>query len=157
MGDVGELNRRYAAIDEGAALVAETLRRSAGDPGPYRLQAAIAACHATSPSYDATDWHEIAELYRLLELQAPSPVVSLNRALAVAEHDGPAASLALVDAVEGLDGFHLWHAARADLLRRLGRDDEAARAYRTALAREPSPAERRFLARRLAEVTRSLT
>jgi RNA polymerase sigma-70 factor (ECF subfamily) len=143
------------AIDEGAALVAEALRRSAGDPGPYQLQAAIAACHASSPSYDATDWDDIVELYRLLALRAPSPVVALNHAVAVGERDGPAAGLSLVDAIDELDGFHLWHAARADLLRRLDRSDEAARSYRAALAREPSAAERRFLERRLAEVAPS--
>ena len=141
-----------ALIDEGAALVTEALRRSAGAPGPYQLQAAIAACHATSPSYETTDWRQIAELYRLLEVRTPSPVVSLNRAVAVAEHEGPAAGLALVDAIDDLDRFHLWHAARADLLRRLERPAEAADAYRAALAREPSAAERRFLERRLTQV-----
>jgi RNA polymerase sigma-70 factor (ECF subfamily) len=143
----------HAAIGEGAALVAEALRRSAGSPGPYELQAAIAACHATSPTSEATDWEEIAELYRLLEARSPSPVVALNRAVAVAERDGPAAGLALVDAIDGLERFHLWHAARADLCRRLGRHTDAAAAYRAALGCEPSAAERRFLDRRLAEVS----
>jgi RNA polymerase sigma-70 factor (ECF subfamily) len=142
-----------AAISEGAALVAEALRRSAGSPGPYQLQAAIAACHATSPTFEATDWEQIAELYRLLEARAPSPIVSLNRAVAVAERDGPAAGLELVGAIEGLEHFHLWHAVRADLLRRLGRGDESAAAYRAALGCEASAAERRFLDRRLAEVS----
>jgi RNA polymerase sigma-70 factor (ECF subfamily) len=142
-----------AAIDEGASLVAGALRRSAGRAGPYQLQAAIAACHACSPSYEATDWRGIAELYRVLEERAPSPVVSLNRAVAVAERDGPDAGLAVVDAVPGLDGFHLWHATRADMLRRLGRTAEAAEAYRAALACAPPPPERRFLERRLAGVT----
>ena len=132
------------------------MRRSAGSPGPYQLQAAIAACHATSPTYEATDWREIAELYRLLEARSPSPVVSLNRAVAVAERDGPAAGLDLVDAIEGLEHFHLWHAARADLLRRLGRGEESAAAYRAALECEASAAERRFLDRRLAEVSAAL-
>jgi RNA polymerase sigma-70 factor (ECF subfamily) len=141
-----------AAIDEGAALAAEALRRSAGDPGPYQLQAAIAACHATSPTFAATDWAQIAELYRLLEQRAPSPVVTLNRAVAVAERDGPERGLAVVDAIDGLQRFHLWHAARADLLRRLGRNAEAADAYEAALGCEPAAAERRFLTRRLAEV-----
>jgi RNA polymerase sigma-70 factor (ECF subfamily) len=144
----------HAAIDEGAALVTESLRRSAGAPGPFQLQAAIAACHASSPTYAATEWREIAELYRLLEVRAPSPVVSLNRAVAVAECDGPAAGLARGDAIVGLEGFHLWHAARADLLRRLSRDHDAAAAYRAALACGPAPAARRFLERRLAETTR---
>jgi RNA polymerase sigma-70 factor (ECF subfamily) len=141
-----------ALIDEGAALVTEALRRSGGAPGPYQLQAAIAACHATSPSYDDTDWDQIAELYRLLERRAASPVVSLNRAVALAERDGPAEGLRMVEAVDGLDTFHLWHAARADLLRRLDRPADAADAYRSALACEPSPAERRFLERRLTQV-----
>jgi RNA polymerase sigma factor (sigma-70 family) len=141
------------AIDEGTALVADALRRTAGEAGPYLLQAAIAACHASSPTFDATDWGEIAELYRLLEARSPSPVVALNRAVAVAERDGPEAGLALVDAIEGLEAFHRWHAARAELLRRLGRDAAAAGAYRAALALEPSPAERRFLERRLVDVT----
>ena len=143
-----------AAIDEGAALVAEALRRSAGSPGPYQLQAAIAACHADQPdvrghrlgarSPSSTDcWRRAS----------PSPIVSLNRAVAVAERDGPAAGLRLVDAIEGLEHFHLWHATRADLLRRLGRSDESAAAYRAALDCEPSAAERRFLDRRLAEVS----
>ena len=146
-----------ALVDEGAALVTEALRRSGGAPGPYQLQAAIAACHATSPSYEATDWHQIAELYRLLETRAPSPVVSLNRAVAVAERDGPAEGLLMVEAVDGLDTFHLWHAARADLLRRLDRPADAADAYRAALACEPSPAERRFLERRLTQVLAAST
>jgi RNA polymerase sigma-70 factor, ECF subfamily len=141
------------AIAEGAALVVEALRRSAGSPGAYQLQAAIAACHATSPTYEATDWGEIAELYRILEARAPSPVVSLNRAVAVAECDGPDAGLTLVDAIEGLERFHLWHATRADLLRRLGRGRESVAAYRAALDCEPSAAERRFLDGRLAEVS----
>jgi RNA polymerase sigma factor (sigma-70 family) len=141
------------ALDEGATLVAQALRRSAGDPGPYQLQAAIAACHGTSPTFEATDWGEIAELYRLLAARAPSPVVSLNRAVAVAERDGPEAGLAMVDAIQGLERFHLWHSTRADLLRRLDRRGEAADTYRTALRCELSAPERRFLERRLVEVS----
>jgi RNA polymerase sigma-70 factor (ECF subfamily) len=113
------------------------------------LQAAIAACHASSPTYEATDWGQIVALYGLLEDRAPSSVVALNRAVAVGQRDGPAAGLAVVESIEGLDRFHLWHATRADLLRRLGRSADAADAYRAALACEPSPAERRFLQRRL--------
>jgi RNA polymerase sigma factor (sigma-70 family) len=143
----------HAAIGEGAELVVEALRRSAGSPGPYQLQAAIAACHATSPTYEATDWAEIAELYRLLEMRLPSPVVSLNRAVAVAELEGAASGLTLVDAIDGLEHFHLWHSTRADLLRRLGRGVEGAAAYRAALDCEASAAERRFLDRRLAEIS----
>jgi RNA polymerase sigma-70 factor (ECF subfamily) len=145
----------HRAIDEAASLVAEALRRSAGSPGPYQLQAAIAACHASSPTYEATDWGEIAVLYRLLEDRAPSPVVSLNRAVAVGQRDGPAVGLAMVESIEGLDRFHLWHATRADLLRRLDRPADAADAYRLALDCEPSPAERRFLQRRLDDLHRT--
>ena len=153
MADQDRARWDRGAIDEGAALAADALRRSAGAPGPYQLQAAIAACHATSPTYADTDWAQIAELYRLLELRAPSPVVTLNRAVAIAEGAGLEAGLAVVDAIDGLARFHLWHATRADLLRRLGRRAEAADAYRAALTCEPAAAERRFLARRLAEVT----
>ena len=147
-----------ALIDEGAALVTEALRRSAGAPGPYQLQAAIAACHATSPSYEATDWRQIAELYRLLERRAPSPVVSLNRAVAVAERDGPAAgprcwSRRSTVSTRSTSGTR----RRADLLRRLDRPADAADAYRAALACEPSPAERRFLERRLTQVLAAAT
>lgn len=143
----------HDAIAEGADLVTWALRRACGRPGPYQLQAAIAACHSTSPSWAATDWAQIAELYRLLEGVAPSPVVTLNRAVAVAERDGPGAGLALVEEVEGLGGFALWHATRADLLRRLDRSGEAADAYRAALRLDPPAAERRFLEGRLAEVS----
>ena len=90
-------------------------------PGPYALQAAIAAVHATAPSWPATDWDEIVGLYDVLLQRLPTPVVALNRAVAVGERDGPAAGLAAVDAIDGLDAFHLWHAARAELLRRAGR------------------------------------
>jgi RNA polymerase sigma-70 factor (ECF subfamily) len=141
-----------AAIAEGTAIVDEALRR--GEPGPYQVQAAIAACHATAPAAAETDWPQIAALYGRLEAMSPGPVVRLNRAVAVAMADGPRAGLALVDRIEGLDGYHLLHAARADLLRRLGRPDEAAAAYREALALARTDADRRFLARRLAEVRR---
>jgi RNA polymerase sigma-70 factor (ECF subfamily) len=120
------------------------------------LQAAIAACHATADDAVATDWPTIARLYARLLRFAPSPVVRLNHAVAVAMADGPAAGLPLVDAVAaagGLDGYHLLPATRADLLRRGGHPIEAAQWYRTALALAPTDAERRFLARRLAEVT----
>lgn len=144
-----------AAIAEGVRLAIEALRRSAGRPGPYALQAAIGAGHAESPSWEATDWHDLVGLYDHLVVVLPTPVVALNRAVAIGERDGPAAGLAEVDAVDGLGGYHLWHAARADLLRRLGRHEEAADAYRAALALEPSATDRRFLERRLGEVTRA--
>jgi RNA polymerase sigma-70 factor (ECF subfamily) len=134
-----------ARIDEGLRMLAHaySLRR----PGPYQLQAAIAAAHAQGDS-----WELIAAAYdRLAELE-PSPVVELNRAVAHAFASGPEAGLALIDRIEGLEGYHLKPAARADLLRRLGRRDEAADSYREALALPMNEADRRFLERRLAEV-----
>jgi RNA polymerase sigma-70 factor, ECF subfamily len=133
-------------IDEGRRVLnrALPLRR----PGPYQLQAAIASLHLEP----LTDWPQIAALYGRLASLAPSPVVELNRAVAVAMADGPERGLELIDAIGGLDGYrHLW-SARADLLRRLGRGPEAAVAYRRALELASQPAERSFLERRLAEV-----
>lgn len=141
-------------IDEGLALVEAALRRP-GAPSPYAVQAAIAALHARAPSSAETDWPQIAALYAVLERIAPSPVVELNRAVAVAMVDGPARALDLVDALIArgeLAGYHLAPAVRADLLRRLGRMDEAAHAYRQALGLAHLAAERRLLARRLAEL-----
>jgi RNA polymerase sigma-70 factor (ECF subfamily) len=140
-------------IAEGTDLLESVLRR--GRPGPYQVQAAIAAAHATALDAEATDWHEIAGLYGALVRMVPSPVVELNRAVAVAMADGPAAGLALVDALEAsgrLDGYHLLPATRADLLRRLGRAAEAADAYRAALALATSDVDRRYLTRRLDSV-----
>jgi RNA polymerase sigma-70 factor, ECF subfamily len=125
-------------------------------PGPYQLQAAIAGCHATAAEPAATDWPTIAHLYGQLAEVVPSPVVELNRAVAVAMADGPAAGLALVAGLDGsgdLQGYYLLPATRADLLRRLDRRDEAAASYREALALAPSPAEQRYLSNRLDEVT----
>jgi len=143
-----------AQIAEGAALVEHALasRRA----GPFAVQAAIAALHAQAERAADTDWGEIVGLYDLLRRMAPSPVVALNRAVAVAMRDGPAAGLALVEALlagGALRGYHLAHAARADLLRRLGRTAEAIEAYRAARARARQEPERRFLARRLAELS----
>lgn len=140
-------------IAEGTALVERALasRRF----GPYTIQAAIAAVHAAAGEPAATDWNEIAGLYDVLLRLEPSPVVALNRAVAIAMRDGPAAGLALVDAIlaEGaLAGYHLAHAARADLCRRLGRIDEARAAYGRALALVRQAPERRFLECRLAEL-----
>jgi RNA polymerase sigma-70 factor, ECF subfamily len=130
-------------ITEGCALVEAALRRRR--PGPYQLQAAIAACHAAEES----DWPQIVLLYdELLRLQ-PSPVIELNRAVAVAMADDPEAGLAAIDRIDGLDEYLYFHSARADLLRRLGRTDEARAAYERALALGPNEAERRFLERRL--------
>ncbi|MEU4673100.1 RNA polymerase sigma factor [Amycolatopsis sp. NPDC023774] len=141
-----------AAIGEGLALVDTALHR--GSPGPYQLQAAIAACHAAAPAASDTDWPQIAALYGELAKRVPSPVVQLNRAVAVAMADGPAAGLAHVDTMAGdLDGYHLLPATRADLLRRLGRHEEAADAYRAALALAGNEADRRFLRRRLSEIS----
>ncbi|MEU8122563.1 sigma-70 family RNA polymerase sigma factor [Spirillospora sp. NPDC049024] len=141
-------------IAEGVAVLAAASR--AGEPGPYRLQAAIAACHATARDAADTEWARIAALYgRLVEL-VPSPVVELNRAVAVGMAEGPAAGLALVRRLEDdgdLAGYHLLPATRADLLRRLGDGGAAADAYRAALALAPTDAERRYLTRRLAETS----
>ena len=138
-------------IEEGCALVHAALERA--PPGTYALEAAIAAVHAESVSAEATDWAQISGLYtRLLELY-PSPVVALNRAVAVAMADGCDAGLPLVDALQpALDGYHLWHAARADLLRRLGRRAEAVESYQRAYALAHNASELRFIARRLAEL-----
>ena len=145
-----------AEIAEGVAVLEDALRPAPGrpPPGPYQVQAAIAACHATAPDAAATDWPQIAVLYGRLAALVPSPVVRLNRAVAIGMADGPAAGLELVEDLErsgGLDGYHLLPATRADLLRRLGRDAEAAAAYRRALDLAANDAERRYLARRLSE------
>ncbi|GAB2610132.1 sigma-70 family RNA polymerase sigma factor [Streptomyces capparidis] len=138
-------------IAEGLAVLDDALLRRR--PGPYQIQAAVAACHAGADDAAGTDWAQIALLYGELARVAPSPVVELNRAVAVAMAEGPAAGLALLAPLtEGgaLASYHLLPATRADLLRRLGRRAEAAEAYRAALALAPTEAERRFLARRLA-------
>ena len=143
-----------AAIAEGLALVERALR--AGPPGAYALQAAIAGVHARAARAADTDWREIAGLYRLLAAVHPSPVVALNQAVAVAMADGPDAGLRLIEqlaATGALAGYHLLPSARADLLRRLGRNSEAATAYREALALAGNEADRRFLERRLASLT----
>ena len=142
------------AIDEACKVLdrAVRLRR----PGPYQLQAAVAATHAQAPTAADTDWQEIAILYERLSEMAPTPVVLLNRAVAVAMAEGPAAGLPLVDELDrsgALADYYLLPATRADLLRRLHRDREAAAAYRRALELVPTDAERRFLRRRLSEVS----
>jgi RNA polymerase sigma-70 factor, ECF subfamily len=141
-------------IAEGTALLERAV--ASGQVGPYALQAAIAAAHAAAPTAAATDWDRIVGLYDLLARADPSPVVELNRAVAVAMRDGPAAGLALIEAIlerGQLDGYHLAHAARADLLRRLGRTADARAAYRRALELTRQEPERRFLERRLRELT----
>jgi RNA polymerase sigma-70 factor (ECF subfamily) len=142
------------AIAEGVDLLKSALRL--GRSGPYQLQAAIAACHATAPRAADTDWVQIAALYGELAEVVASPVVRLNRAVAVAMAEGPAAGLELVETLEAsgeLAEYHLLPATRADLLRRLRRPEEAAASYREALELVATDAERRYLARRLAEVT----
>jgi len=144
-----------ASIAEGAALVEAALR--AGPPGPYALQAAIAALHAQAPAAEQTDWPQIAALYALLYRLQPTPVVELNRAVAVAMADGPEQGLRLVDQLEArgeLPAYHLVAAARADLLRRLGRPGEATEAYRRALALATNEAERRYLTRQIDALAR---
>jgi RNA polymerase sigma-70 factor (ECF subfamily) len=140
-----------AQIDEGAALVERGLRTRRF--GPYTLQAAIAAVHAQAPSASGTDWSEIVGLYDVLLTMEPSPVIALNRAVAVAMRDGPEAGLAALLPLEGeLREYRLLHAARADFLRRLDRRDEARRSYEAALSLSRQDSERRFLERRVAEM-----
>jgi RNA polymerase sigma-70 factor (ECF subfamily) len=144
----------HQQIAEALPLVEEALR---GGPGPFALQAAIAALHCQAARAEETDWPQIVRLYDLLERLQPSPIVSLNRAAAVAMVDGPRPALALIDALSAagdLDRYHLLHAARADLLRRLGSPAEAAKSYATAIGLVTNDAERRFLERRLREVQR---
>ncbi|WP_328847130.1 RNA polymerase sigma factor [Streptomyces sp. NBC_00258] len=136
-------------IAEGQSLVRRCLRRD--QPGAYQIQAAINAVHSDAATADATDWGQILALYDQLMVRAPSPVVALNRAVAVAETEGPRTALALVDALE-LDGYHAFHAVRADLLRRIGRPTEAAAACEAAIALTENPAERAHLERRRTEL-----
>ena len=140
-------------IAEGTALVEQAL--ASRQSGPYTLQAALAAVHAEATSVATTDWSRIVALYDLLAQAVGSPVVELNRAVAVAMRDGPEVGLALIDALLAcgeLAEYHLAHAARADLLRRLGRTADARAAYRRALSLTQQEPERRFLERRLAEL-----
>ena len=142
-----------AQIEEGAALVRRAFETRRA--GPYALQAAIAAVHAEAPSSAATDWSEIVGLYDVLLRMEPSPVIELNRAAAVAMRDGPEHGLTLIDAILArgeLQEYHLAHAARADLFRRLGRKSEAAAAYNRALSLAVEEPERRLLERRLKEL-----
>ena len=145
----------HAQIDEGAALADVALRAGGRPPGPYALQAAIAAVHAQAPTAAATDWRQITALYGLLARVHPTPVVELNQAVAVAMSSGIERGLVLVDELDHrgeLAEYHLLPAARAELLRRLGRHAEAAEAYRRALALVSNEAERRHLEKRLREV-----
>jgi RNA polymerase sigma-70 factor (ECF subfamily) len=145
-----------ALIEEGHTLVRECLARNR--PGRYQLLAAINAVHTDAAAWSDTDWSQIAALYDRLAAVDPSPVVRLNRAIAVAELDGPEVALAEVDRLAetetGLTSYHAWHATRADLLRRLGRSGEARVAYDAAIAATDNPAERAFLTRRRGQLTR---
>jgi RNA polymerase sigma-70 factor (ECF subfamily) len=138
-----------ALIAEGHALVRGCLRRN--QPGPYQLQAAISAVHADAATAAGTDWQQIVELYDQLLAIAPSPVVALNRAVAIAEIDGPAAALAIVDDID-LPGFYLAHGIRARLLEQLGRAADAAAEYQAALGLTSNSVQQRFLRQRLARL-----
>jgi RNA polymerase sigma-70 factor, ECF subfamily len=138
----------HVAIAEGSALLDQAVRRSDGVAGPYQLQAHLAACHSTAPSWRDTDWAQIVSLYELLLRLSANPAVALNRAVAVGERDGPQASLDALDAIAGLERSHLWHAARANALRHLGRTDEATAALELAIALAPTAPERMLLERR---------
>jgi RNA polymerase sigma-70 factor (ECF subfamily) len=133
-------------IAEGQAMVRDCLRRN--QPGPYQIQAAINAVHADAPTAAQTDWWQILQLYNQLLMIAPSPIVAVNRAVAVAEVEGPDAALTLLDGLD-LENYYLFHAVRADMLRRLGRNDEAATAYEAAIARTNNLTEREYMQRRL--------
>jgi len=139
-----------AKIDEGVRMLDRAMARRRS--GPYQLQAMIAALHARAASPDETDWPQIASLYGLLEELTGSPVVGLNKAVAMAMAWGPNAGLSAIDELSGLEAYHLFHATRADLLRRLERAEEAAVAYRRALELATNPVEKRYLERRLREV-----
>ena len=147
LGDQDRARWDRAEIDEGLGLIRAAVRR--GPAGPYVIEAAIAALHAE----EATDWPQIAGLYERLYAMHPSPVVALNRAVAVSMAEGPAAALPLVDELEdALASYHLWHATRADLLRRLGRVADALASYRRAHALAQNEVEKRFLAKRIREM-----
>ena len=143
---------RRDLVEEGVVLVGEGLRRTPDVPDPYVVQAAIAACHALAPTWADTDWAAVVSWYDVLLTVADTPVARLNRAVAVGERDGPAAGLAAVDAVDELNGYPLWHAARAELLARLDRVDEADTAYRAALAIPQDDAQLTHLRRRRARL-----
>jgi len=138
------------AITEGVVLVGEGLRRTPGRPDPYVVQAAIAACHALAPTSADTDWAAVLSWYDVLLTVQDTPVVRLNRAVAVGECHGPSAALAEVDVLPGLTGYPLWHATRAELLVRLGRPDDACAAFSAALALPMNEAQRAHVAGRLA-------
>jgi RNA polymerase sigma-70 factor (ECF subfamily) len=140
----------YKGIREAHVLLTEAVRRSGGVAGPYQLQAHLAACHCMAPTWADTDWDRIVGLYDLMLRISANPAVALNRAVAVTERDGPAAGLVALDTIKGMQQSHLWHAARADALRRLGAAEPARQELRTALELAPAAPERRLLSARLA-------
>jgi RNA polymerase sigma-70 factor (ECF subfamily) len=151
--DRSRWNRSH--IDEALSLLNEGL---SGTPGPFALEAAIAAEHCKAARSADTDWPKIVRFYDLLQQLLPSPIIALNRAVAIGMADGPRAAITLIDEVAAsgeLEGYHLLHAARADMLRRLGLNREAAESYKLALGLVSNDSERRFLERRLREVTSS--
>jgi RNA polymerase sigma-70 factor (ECF subfamily) len=144
-------------IDEGLSLVGQAMK---GVPGPFAIQAAIAAVHCRAARAENTDWHEILRLYDILEVVQPSPIVALNRGVAVAMVEGAAQALKVIESLvagQDLENFHLLHSTRADLLRRVGDSAGAANSYRRALTLVRNDSERRYLERRLDEVQRSLS
>lgn len=143
----------HAAVTEGVELVGRALRRTPDRPDAYVVQAAIAACHALAPTYEETNWNAIISWYDVLLSLHDTPVARLNQAAAVAERDGPAAGLALVDAITGLDGYPWWHATRAELLHRLGEREAARIAYQQAISLGMSKPQAQHLQRRIAELT----
>jgi RNA polymerase sigma-70 factor, ECF subfamily len=155
---LGDQDRRLwdrEMISEGIALVEAALTKRR--PGPYQLQAAIAACHASADDLESTDWTQIVALYDLLWAERPSPVVAANRAVAVAMSRGPAAGLALLDEIDHAGVVRRWaplHVARAEMLQRLGRHEDALAAYRTAAHLEPPPPEHELIIERIAALTR---
>jgi RNA polymerase sigma-70 factor, ECF subfamily len=138
-------------IEEGQAIVRACIRR--GQPGPYQLQAAIQAVHCDADSFEATEWPQIVALYAQLFSVMPTPVVALNRAIAIAEIEGPVAALTALDAIAPeLDNYHLLHAARGTMLRRLGRRDDAKAAFERAANVAATDADRQFLAQQIEEL-----
>jgi RNA polymerase sigma factor (sigma-70 family) len=156
LADQDRTRWNQAAIAEGSAWLSEAAARSGGVAGPYQIQAHLAAAHSTAPSWQETDWDRIVGLYDLLGSITANPVVALNRAVAVTERDGPEAGLAALKTISGLEHSHLWHAALADNLRRLGHPDEAARELHTAATLAPSEVEQRLLQGRLRTVRSEL-
>jgi RNA polymerase sigma-70 factor (ECF subfamily) len=156
LADQDRTRWNHAAITEGSAWLSEAVNRSGGIAGPYQIQAHLAAAHSTAPSWQETDWNQIIGLYDLLASITANPVVALNRAIAVTERDGPDAGLAALKTITGLQHSHLWHAALADNLRRLGHTSDAAAELHTALTLAPSQAEQRLLQDRLRAVRSEL-